>query len=113
MAEKFGADCEALADASFRDFDVVVNATPLGTARLSEDQTPASARQLQSARLAYDLVYNPGDTKFLREARGAGCETLGGLEMLVTQAADQFRLWIGETAPEDVMHDAARKALCL
>src|SRR6185295_18682836 len=93
LGEKFGVDWESLADASFQDFDVVVNATPLGTARLFEDQTPASALQLQGARLAYDLVYNPVDTKFLRDARAAGCETLGGLEMLVTQATDQFRLW--------------------
>jgi shikimate dehydrogenase len=113
LAEKFGADWESPADASFGDFDVVVNATPLGTARLFADQTPALAAQLQGARLAYDLVYNPTDTKFLREARAAGCETLGGLEMLVTQAADQFKLWTGETAPEGVMHDAARKALAL
>lgn len=111
LAEKFGADWESLADASFGDFDVVVNATPLGTARLFDDQTPALALQLQGARLAYDLVYNPSETRFLREARAAGCETLGGLKMLVSQAADQFRLWTGETAPEDVMFDAAQKAL--
>jgi shikimate 5-dehydrogenase len=61
--------------------------------------------------LAYDLVYNPVETRFLREARDAGCELIGGLEMLVTQAAEQFRLWTGAVAPAEVMPDAAIRAL--
>lgn len=111
LAERFGAGWKALEGASFEGFDVVVNATPLGTARHLVDQTPATAEQLRGARLAYDLVYNPADTRFLREARAAGCKTLGGLAMLVAQAAEQFRLWTGETAPEGVMYEAARQGL--
>jgi 3-dehydroquinate dehydratase / shikimate dehydrogenase len=111
LAERFGADWKTLENASFADFDVVVNATPLGTAQHLVVQTPASAQQLRGARLAYDLVYNPTDTMFLREAREAGCETLGGLAMLVAQAAEQFRLWTGNTAPADVMHEAAQQGL--
>ena len=43
-----------------------------------------------------DLVYNPQETRFLREAHAAGVETLGGLDMLVAQAEEQFELWTGE-----------------
>jgi 3-dehydroquinate dehydratase/shikimate dehydrogenase len=111
LAERFGAECRNLEGASFAGFEVVVNATPLGTARQFEDETPATAPQLRGARLAYDLVYNPTDTRFLREARAAGCKTLGGLAMLVAQAAEQFSLWTGETAPEAVMYAAAREGL--
>jgi 3-dehydroquinate dehydratase/shikimate dehydrogenase len=111
LAERFDADWKPLAAASFADFDVVVNPTPLGTARLFEDQAPATSDQLRGARLAYDLVYNPTDTRFLREARAAGCETMGGLAMLVAQAVDQFRLWTGEAVPEEEMYRAARSAL--
>jgi len=111
LAERFGASCVKLGDASFAGFDVVVNATPLGTAGQFEDKTPATAPQLRGARLAYDLVYNPIETRFLREAREAGCETLGGRRMLVAQAAEQFRLWTGVAAPVDVMHEAAERAL--
>ena len=110
-AEQFDASWKTLEDASFAGFDVVVNATPLGTARHFVDQTPATAQQLRGARLAYDLVYNPTDTRFLREAREAGSKTLGGLAMLVGQAAEQFRLWTGDTAPEEVMREAARQGL--
>jgi shikimate 5-dehydrogenase len=95
----------------FDGFDLVINATPLGTAGQSESETPATARQLAGARLAYDLVYNPIETLFLREARKAGCETLGGLPMLIAQAAEQFKLWTGREAPEEVMLAAAAQAL--
>ena len=111
LAERFGATSKPLDSALFDGFDVVVNATPLGTAGANETETPASAAQLGGARLAYDLVYNPVETRFLSEARAAGCESIGGLEMLVTQAAEQFRLWTGTEAPEAVMRVAAARAL--
>ena len=110
-AQKFGADCRELERASFDGFDLVINATPLGTLGRSEDETPALENQLRGARLAYDLVYNPLDTRFQREARAAGCESLGGLEMLVAQAAEQFKLWTGRIAPIDVMRKATERKL--
>ena len=111
VAEKFGADCQSLTDASFNEFEVVINATPLGTRGEREDMTPAFSNQLRGARLAYDLVYNPPETRFLREARAAGCDYLNGLQMLAGQAAEQFRLWTGQPAPLDVMMEAALRKL--
>jgi 3-dehydroquinate dehydratase / shikimate dehydrogenase len=111
LAEQFGAACMPLDGARFGDFDLVVNATPLGTRGLHEALTPATADQLLGARFAYDLVYNPRVTRFMREAVDAGCESLGGLPMLVAQAAEQFKLWSGEDAPLDVMRAAAERAL--
>lgn len=113
LAEKFGAASSTLGEASFDGFDVVLNTTPLGTAGPLEIETPATARQLGGARLVYDLVYNPTETLFLREAREAGTETLGGLSMLIAQAAEQFRLWTGTDAPEGVMYEAAGQLLPL
>ncbi len=111
LAERWSVAYRDLNDASFAEFDVVVNATPLGTSGRLENETPALAQQLSGARLAYELVYNPGATRFLREARAAGCETLDGLPMFLTQAAQQFQLWTGQAANRDVMRDAATKAL--
>ncbi len=111
LAEKFGATWKPLGSALFEGFVIVINATPLGTSGAQETETPAAAAQLRGARLAYDLVYNPAETRFLREAREAGCELIGGLEMLVTQAAEQFRLWTGAEPPETVMREAALRAL--
>ncbi|MBC7909020.1 MAG: shikimate dehydrogenase [Pyrinomonadaceae bacterium] len=110
-ASKFGAQCERLGGASFGEFDLVINATPLGTRGYREDETPAIASQLRGARIAYDLVYNPRETRFMREALTAGCHTLGGLDMLVAQAAAQFELWTGAEAPFAAMREAAEKAV--
>jgi 3-dehydroquinate dehydratase/shikimate dehydrogenase len=113
LAKRFGVPCLKLADAQFKDFDVVINATPLGTAGQVEDESPATAEQLRGARLAYDLVYNPAETRFLLEAEAAGCEMLDGLGMLVKQAADQFALWTDKLSPEEVMYEAAESVLGL
>jgi 3-dehydroquinate dehydratase/shikimate dehydrogenase len=111
-AENFDAPCHGLDGASFDDFDLVVNTTPLGTRGAREAETPAEAAQLRGARAAYDLVYNPGETRFMREARAAGCEIIvGGLAMLVAQAATQFKLWTGHDAPLEVMSAAAEKQM--
>ena len=111
VAEKFGADVKPLAGSLFNEFDLVINTTPLGTRGALVEETVALASQLRGARLAYDLVYNPSETRFLREAREAGCETLGGIAMLISQAAQQFKLWTGIDAPRDVMRAAAERAL--
>lgn len=111
LADRWSIECRELEDAVFAEFDVVVNATPLGTKGPQENQTAADARQLRGARLAYDLVYNPEMTQFLNEARAAGCETLNGLPMLLSQAAQQIQLWTGQAANSDVMRVAATRAL--
>ena len=102
--------CESLSSASFSDYDVVINATPLGSGA-HIDQTPATQQQLTGAGYVYDLVYNPIKTRLLREAEQAGCKTLGGLEMLVEQAKIQFELWTGKKPSSSVMYDAAAEGL--
>jgi shikimate dehydrogenase len=111
LAKAFGSNSRLLNNSTFKEFDVVINASPLGTRGVSENETPAVASQLRGTRLAYDLVYNPLETRFIREAKEAGCETLGGLAMLIAQAVEQFKLWTGIDAPVAVMHEAATLAL--
>ena len=94
LADLCKVSCDRLDAASFSDFDVVINATPLGSGDYI-NESPATAKQLSGAGCIYDLVYNPIETRLLREAREAGCETLGGLDMLVSQAKLQFELWTG------------------
>ena len=111
LAKEFDATCKPICEADFNGFDVIVNATPLGTRGRLEDETPATAAQMGNVRLVYDLVYNPLETRFLSEARAAGCKRLAGLEMLVTQAAAQFKLWTDKTPDVEVMRSAAINAL--
>ncbi len=95
LAQDLDAQSQRLTNAAFTGYDVVVNATPLGTRGAQEHATPARAAQLRGVKLAYDLVYNPSVTRFLEEAETAGCQTLGGGPMLAGQAAAQFKLWTG------------------
>jgi 3-dehydroquinate dehydratase / shikimate dehydrogenase len=111
LADQFHCEIRDFAHADFKDFEVLINATPLGTRGELETETPVKAEQLRGVRLAYDLVYNPLETRFLREARIAGCETLGGLDMLVGQAIEQFKLWTGLEPDAGTMRDAAERAL--
>jgi 3-dehydroquinate dehydratase/shikimate dehydrogenase len=90
-------------------WDLLVNATPVGTFP-RVDETPLPTRGLRGG-LVYDLVYNPRDTRLLREAEAAGCKTIGGLEMLVAQAARQAAWWTGLAIPGDVMRRAAVEGL--
>jgi 3-dehydroquinate dehydratase / shikimate dehydrogenase len=103
----FDVECHPLAGATFADFDIVINTSPLGTRGDDEDETPALAAQLRGMQLAYDLVYNPLETRFLREAQAAGCETMSGLEMLLSQAVKQFNLWTATEPNYEVMRVAA------
>jgi 3-dehydroquinate dehydratase/shikimate dehydrogenase len=113
VANEFALDCRQLTDAHFDQFEIVINATPLGTRGEREEESAATAKHLGGVRLAYDLVYNPIETRFLREARAAGCETLSGLEMLIAQAVEQFKLWTGQEPSDEVMRGAAQRALGL
>ena len=89
---------------------VVINCTPIGMRGHSEGRSPLRPEQLRGVGLVYDLVYNPAETALLASARRAGCDTLGGLAMLVAQAAAQFRLWTGTEAPAGLMWRAASEA---
>jgi 3-dehydroquinate dehydratase/shikimate dehydrogenase len=91
-------------------WDLLVNTTPVGTAP-GVDQTPVPAAALRGGTTVYDLVYNPGRTRLLREAAAAGCEAIGGLDMLVAQAERQFEWWSGARPSAELLKTAALAAL--
>jgi len=90
-------------------WDLLINCTPLGMYP-RVDQTPVPAEHL-TGRCVYDLVYNPTVTRLLRDAAAKGCQTIGGLEMLVAQAREQFEWWMGARPQGGVMREAALKRL--
>ena len=63
-----------------------------------EDESVATSEQLKSVKLVYDLIYNPAETRLVREAKKAGAETLGGFDMLIAQAIEQQKIWTGDAA---------------
>jgi shikimate dehydrogenase len=66
---------------------------------------------LQAGQVVVDIVYHPPVTALMREARARGASTVGGLGMLVHQAAHAFRLWTGEDPPLEAMSAAAAAAI--
>ncbi len=88
---------------------VLINATSIG---LHGDVSPLPAEIIPAGLLVMDLIYNPPQTRFLREAAAAGADaTSNGLEMLLHQGTAQFELWTGQSAPLDLMRERLDAAL--
>ncbi len=100
------------ADVGFprEEVDLLVNASSVGLS--TEDPLPYDAGQfdLSRARLVYDLIYKPRETRLLAAARAAGCHCANGLGMLLYQGAKAFEIWTGRPAPLDVMRQALQNA---
>jgi 3-dehydroquinate dehydratase/shikimate dehydrogenase len=102
LADEFKTRIATL-DSFKGETDVVINCAPVGMSGHSEGRSLLKPESLEGVKLVYDLIYAPEETALLRDAKRAGCRTLGGLAMLVWQAAEQFRLWTELEAPVDVM----------
>jgi 3-dehydroquinate dehydratase/shikimate dehydrogenase len=107
LAARFDVPVSPIEKLASCDAQIVINATPIGMRGYSEGDSPVPKEWLRGRRIAYDLVYNPRVTRFLCDAKEQGCITIGGLEMLVAQAALQFELWTGQKPPLDAMREAA------
>ncbi|RJQ07446.1 MAG: shikimate dehydrogenase [Dehalococcoidia bacterium] len=103
-------------DATFRGAAsrarVIIQSTSLGMRHgPDEGANPVPSDLMHPGQVAFDLVYVPEETPFLRAAVEAGARPVGGLAMLVHQGAEAFRLWTGVQPPLDVMFETARAAL--
>jgi 3-dehydroquinate dehydratase/shikimate dehydrogenase len=87
-----------------RSWDLLVNATTVGSTANPGD--PLENGQ-PDGTIVYDLVYTPADTPLLKNARTAGCQTIGGIDMLIAQAERQFELWTGQRPPETLFRRAS------
>lgn len=95
---------------SVRSSRLLVNATPLGMAPDHRRQTPwSSVEDFGPDQVAYDLVYAPEETRFLQEAADQGATPIGGLDMLVEQAAASYRQWTDREMPREVVYNALRR----
>ena len=92
------------------DIDILINATPVGMTPF-EDVSVVPAEVFRKGMLVMDMVYNPIQTKLLKDAAEAGCETIDGSEMFIHQGALQYELWTGMEAPVDIMRLFVHAAL--
>ncbi len=91
-ADEFEARPAVWEDRVRRRGDVLINCTSVGMWP-DVDVSPMPADSLGDCCLVFDLIYNPAETRLLRDAAAAGAKTLNGLDMFVRQAAMQFELW--------------------
>ncbi len=86
--------------------DVIVNTTPLGMyPDIGSSPWPQDV-EFPKCELAYDLIYNPIKTRFMKLAEVNGVKSMNGLGMLVYQAALSFEIWTGAQAPLQIMRAA-------
>jgi 3-dehydroquinate dehydratase/shikimate dehydrogenase len=105
LARELGCELVYARDAGTRYIDILINCSPVGMSPNSHE-SPFLARDFKEGMVVFDSVYNPLETKLLREAKAAGCTVIPGSELFINQAARQFELWTGEPAPIEVMREA-------
>jgi shikimate dehydrogenase len=94
------------------DVDVVINATSIGLSDV-EARVPLAVETLEPDMVVADVIFNPAETRLIRDAGGRGCRTLDGLGMLVNQAVIALKIWSGREANPEVMRDALEEFLAV
>jgi shikimate dehydrogenase len=92
------------------DTDLLINTTSVGMFPKIEE-TLVDRQLIKPNMVVFDIIYNPPETRFLKEAKASGAKVLNGINMLVNQGALSFKLWIGLKPPMDVMYRAINRGL--
>jgi len=91
------------------DTNILVNATSIGLFPHSNQKPNILYDSIPKSSIVCDVIPNPPQTQFLKEAQSRGAKTLDGLGMLVYQGAIGFKLWTGRDAPIDIMKQSLKK----
>lgn len=103
LADDFGLQMKPWDRRREVEAELIINVTPLGMLGSLEAQTPFPAEWFTGRKpgLAYDIVYTPFETRFMKEAAAAGWLTVNGLPMFLEQADHQFQAWTGQHLPDE------------
>ena len=105
-----GLSAQALSAAG-ESWDLIVNTTPLGMhPNIGISPFPLPMEDFRGTAV-YDLIYNPIETEFVQQAKACGCPAVGGLGMLVEQAALAFNLWTGAEAQRDAIYASIQEGI--
>ena len=105
LAQSFGCEAAALDAVGERPIRLLVNGTKVGMSP-HVDSTPAPASALHGTTAVFDTIYNPLETRLLREAAARGATVINGQDMFIHQALAQYLLFTGTAGDEDVMRTA-------
>lgn len=93
---------------SIKTFDIIINCTPVGMYPNMEC-SPVEGKVLVNFSTAVDLIYNPMETRFLKESKKSGLKTLNGLYMLVAQAVAAQEIWHGMKISSEIVDEIYNK----
>lgn len=86
-------DYDRINATTFDNYQIIINCTPLGTSPNTEAFPPIPYEYFSGKHIAFDLIYNPEETLFLKKAKQHGAITKNGYEMLVFQAEKAWKIW--------------------
>lgn len=95
-----------------QDADIFINATPIGM-HPKENESIISKNSLRKDLTVFDVVYNPLETKLIKESKAIGAKAISGVMMLVYQGVAAFELWTGQKAPVPLMKQMVLEGLGL
>lgn len=98
------------ARSAVRNSTLLVNATPVGMHPHSDGTPWPDAGDFSREQIVYDLIYKPEATRLLQDASARGAQTIGGLDMLILQAAASYIQWTNQPMPLDVVRKALQQA---
>ncbi|SFH70993.1 shikimate dehydrogenase [Planctomicrobium piriforme] len=110
LAEELKCQFVTWANRGAHTADVIVNCTPLGMFP-EMNATPYEQYWFRDGTVAFDTVYNPESTMFLKEAREHRCIGVSGIEMFIRQAAEQFKHFTGRDVSLDDLRTTLRRAI--
>ncbi|MHC4551919.1 MAG: shikimate dehydrogenase [Planctomycetota bacterium] len=110
LAKEFNAKAAGVEELTELHASVVVNCTSLGM-HPNVDTTPLSKELINGDMTVFDTVYNPLETRLLKEAKEVGAAVVDGAEMFIRQAMAQYRIYIGEEPDEELMRAIVHKKL--
>lgn len=90
-----------------KKMDLIVDTTPVGMSPETDVEPVIAAHTLHAGQLVVDLVYNPPETTLMKAARSQGAQTLNGLDMLLYQGIEAFKLWTGQEPDVDDWRELA------
>lgn len=105
LAEEFKISALDWEDRGDQHFDLIVNSTSLGMSGKFQEINPMIMDNQDTNTIVYDLVYNPMETIFIKEAKTKGCTVIHGIEMFIHQGMEQFKLWTGKRLDENKVRE--------
>ncbi len=96
---------ESVLRTEISESQLLVNGTSVGMAPNTNSSLITDPVMFHKELLVADIIYHPEETLFLKLAREAGCQTQNGLNMLLYQAAEAFKLWTGKELPIELIKE--------